>query len=188
MKKKSYILLGLGLSVLLSMTACEKKSSEEPKSVFSSQSGKEEAGKTSFLGQDTEEEEENVEETTVEVESEQEESEAPQQDAEEGTLEDIFSTDENQKAIQAEMDSAIELYGDYYSDITFVVEGNDISYNYYFAEGVELGDASMIDSATLETQAELFKDNMETAYGIRPDSVSYNYYNADGSIFASFTF
>ncbi len=103
------------------------------------------------------------------------------------TLEDIFSTKENKAAIQQEMDSAKAMFKDYYSDITFEVKGNDVSYNYYFAEGVEV-DLSAVDTSLLEQQADEFKNNTEKNFKIRATSVSYNYYDSEGNLLGSYKY
>lgn len=103
------------------------------------------------------------------------------------TLEDIFSTKENKAALQQEVDSAKDMFKDYYTDITFEVTGNDVSYNYYLAEGIEV-DLSAVDTTLLEQQAETFKDNSEKTFKIRPTSVTYNYYDSEGNVLESYKY
>ncbi len=107
----------------------------------------------------------------------------------ERTLEDIYSEPAMKQSTDDEINEYLENNLDYFSNITFEVEGNHIIYSYYYAKGLTA------DAESLEAQAEdmedsvnTFKDDIEAHQGIRPEMVTYSYYKYDGTLITSLNF
>jgi len=101
------------------------------------------------------------------------------------TLEAIMNTDAAKQEIETVKDQLLEQYGDVYSDYNMEVTENDLVYNYYYtadydAETLEqVKEALAADTTWSDTIASV-KDEIESTSKIRPTSVTFAYYSADG--------
>ncbi|MCQ2497454.1 MAG: hypothetical protein MJ133_00555 [Lachnospiraceae bacterium] len=88
--------------------------------------------------------------------------------------------------LQQDVATVKEQFTDMYSDIDVQIVGKSICYLYVYDESV---DTSMItiDKQALKGACKDLKDQIESLIGVRPEAVSFIYYNADGSLFDEYT-
>ncbi len=99
------------------------------------------------------------------------------------TLETYYGNELTKKILDASIDQQMEEADGMYSDISYEVTGNTLTYQFYFAEEPVFDEAM---KATLESSLEGALD--QTAPGIKAESkitdeitVGYIFYNPDGS-------
>lgn len=103
------------------------------------------------------------------------------------TLEEFYSDPEIITKMNAEMETLKMQTSDVFSDIGYEFDENHLTYWYKFASEVdpEMADGLKSDldaSLPQETLADMAAD-FETEIGISGVSISYIYYNVDGSVF-----
>lgn len=88
--------------------------------------------------------------------------------------------------LQQDAALAREQYADMYSDIDVQIVGKSICYLYVYDESVDTS-LITIDKKALKGACKDLKDQIESLIGVRPEAVSFIYYNADGSLFDEYT-
>lgn len=104
------------------------------------------------------------------------------------TLEQIYSQPQVKQQMEQEMSRTQAQMSDLYSNITFDVKGNDVTYNYYIVSGITSKDidANFI-SNNLESQKNVYLNEYRTQTGIQEVTITFNYILSDGSTLLSKT-
>jgi len=104
------------------------------------------------------------------------------------TLEGLMNQSDNKKMLDQQVEDLLNsASGKQFKDIKWEAKNNDLTYSYYFAqdftdEQVEQIKANMENQAdTLKTTINSVKDQLEKATGIRPDSITYAYFDNAGN-------
>lgn len=97
------------------------------------------------------------------------------------TLESVFNNSAVKKQMQQEIDSVKGMFDGVYSDISINVEGNNIIYKYVFDESFDTS-LVQVDEAGLKNAVDSIKDGIEKELKIRPETVKYIYYDANGNV------
>jgi len=100
-------------------------------------------------------------------------------------LETIMNTSAAKAEIDQVREDLLSQYGEVYSDYSLEVKENDLIYNYYYTADY---DADMLASIKEALEADTswsstiegVKDEIEQSSKIRPTSVTFAYYSADG--------
>ena len=102
-------------------------------------------------------------------------------------LEKIMNSAEGQKMIADQKDQIVNgsAFGGVYSDFDIETVENALTYKYYYsadfdADQIESIKAELPDSADWSTTIAGVKDEIENSSKIRPTSVTFAYYTADG--------
>ena len=109
------------------------------------------------------------------------------------TLEDYFSLPGVKSAIVDETKKQLtdQGYGGYYSDFDIDIIGNDMIYKYYYGSIVtkDMKDTLVASFEGMDWDSTLDsnKDMMEASCGIRPNTISFEYYFEDGELIYSYT-
>ncbi|MBR5355937.1 MAG: hypothetical protein IK121_03345 [Lachnospiraceae bacterium] len=108
------------------------------------------------------------------------------------TLEGLMTADVIQKETENVKQELLTSYGDVYSDYAMEVKENSIVYKYYYTadytgDMVEALKTSLKDSVDWSANVNNVKDEIEKASKIRPDSISFIYYTADGEEVFNYT-
>ncbi len=88
--------------------------------------------------------------------------------------------------LQQDVATVKEQFTDMYSDIDVQIVGKSICYLYVYDESVDTSKLA-IDKQALKGACKDLKDQIESMIGVRPEAVSFIYYNADGSLFDEYT-
>ena len=100
-------------------------------------------------------------------------------------LETIMNTSAAKAEIDKVREDLLAQYGEVYSDYSLEVKENDLIYNYYYTADYDADMLASIKEA-LEADAswsdtiEGVKNEIEQSSKIRPNSVTFAYYSADG--------
>ena len=109
------------------------------------------------------------------------------------TLEDYFSLPGVKSTIVDETKKQLtdQGYGGYYSDFDIDIIGNDMIYKYYYGSIVtkDMKDTLVASFEGMDWDSTLDsnKDMMEASCGIRPNTISFEYYFEDGELIYSYT-
>ena len=100
------------------------------------------------------------------------------------TLEEVMSGDVAQNELSSTRSNILLLNGEAYSDYSVEISGNKLTYKYYFNQYSDeelsyIKEALEADDSQSETIITI-KDEIEQSCAIRPDSVTFVYYTADG--------
>lgn len=98
------------------------------------------------------------------------------------TVEEYYNKPVVREALDAQLNQLQEQNSDIFSKVEMTVSGNDVSYNYYYVDGVEV-DADMLEMS--DAQIDQAKEAIKGDCNILPDTISYNYYNFDGTLIKS---
>lgn len=98
------------------------------------------------------------------------------------TVEEYYNKPVVREALDAQLNMLQEQNSDIFSKVEMTVSGNDVSYNYYYVDGVEV-DADLLEMS--DAQFDQAKEAIKGDCNILPDTISYNYYNFDGTLIKS---
>lgn len=107
------------------------------------------------------------------------------------SLEEILTSDAAVAETEKAKEDLLSQYSDTYSDYAMEVSGNNLTYKYYYVE--ELSASADDLKAALEAESSWSdlitqtKDEIEKTSKIRPESVTFAYYTADGTEIFSIT-
>lgn len=101
------------------------------------------------------------------------------------TLETILNTDSAKQELEGTREQVLSQFEGVYSDYSFAVEGNNLTYNYYYSEDFDDEALDQVKEALEATEwsdtINSVKDEIEASAKIRPETVTFAYFNADGS-------
>lgn len=107
------------------------------------------------------------------------------------TLESYYGKPVNKQSIDKQLDQMLQIYSAYYSNVTYELHGNDITYNYYYSDSVSMSDVSSLKKAlegeNFSGMVKQTKDDIEKEAGIRPSTVTFAYYTSTGTPIYSYT-
>ena len=109
------------------------------------------------------------------------------------TLEDYFNLPGVKSSIVDETKKQLtdQGYGGYYSDFDIDIIGNDMIYKYYYGSMItkDMKDTLVSSFSGMDWDSTLDsnKDMMEASCGIRPNTISFEYYFEDGELIYSYT-
>lgn len=109
------------------------------------------------------------------------------------TLEDYFNLPGVKSSIVDETKKQLtdQGYGGYYSDFDIDIIGNDMIYKYYYGSMItkDMKDTlvTSFESMDWDSTLDSNKDMMEASCGIRPNTISFEYYFEDGELIYSYT-
>jgi len=108
------------------------------------------------------------------------------------TLETLMTAEAIQTETENVKKELLSSYGDVYSDYAMEVKENSIIYKYYYTadytgEMVEALKASLKDSVDWSSSVNDVKNEIESSAKIRPESISFIYYTADGEEIFNYT-
>ncbi|SDA38219.1 hypothetical protein SAMN02910275_00077 [Butyrivibrio sp. INlla18] len=107
------------------------------------------------------------------------------------SLEEILTSDAAVAETEKAKEDLLSQYSDTYSDYAMEVTGNNLTYKYYYVE--ELSASADDLKAALEAESSWSdlinqtKDEIEKTAKIRPETVTFAYYTADGTEIFSVT-
>lgn len=127
---------------------------------------------------------ENVEDNTTSVEdvvdaSVEDDNNEEADVAEENTLESLYANEEIKAEMEKSLADVVAENSEVYSNITFEAKGNDVYYNYYYAEGVEV-DVDVLKAQDWDT---ILKDSLsafDALEGYTAESDTFTYYTFEG--------
>ena len=101
-------------------------------------------------------------------------------------LESLMNQADNKKQLDEQIQSLMSnpTYKNMFKDIKWEAKGNSLTYAYYYAQEFSDDQLAQIKSNleaqgdTLKTTVENLKAQIEKGVGIRPDSITYIYYDA----------
>ena len=109
------------------------------------------------------------------------------------TLEDYFNLPGVKSSIVDETKKQLtdQGYDGYYSDFDIYIIGNDMIYKYYYGslitKDMKATLVSSFEGMDWDSTLDSNKDMMEASCGIRPNTISFEYYFEDGELIYSYT-
>lgn len=102
------------------------------------------------------------------------------------TLETIMTVGDAKTELENQREEFMAQFGDVYCDYDMIVTNNDIVYKYFYVADFTDEDLDQIGAALAEDTSwsdtiNTVKDDIESSAKIRPDSITFAYYNSDGS-------
>ena len=105
------------------------------------------------------------------------------------TLESLMNQPDNKKVLDEQVQELLNnpTYSKVYKDIKWEAKNNDLTYAYYYAQEFTEEQIAQIKTNlesqddTLKKTIDSVKDQLEKAVGIRPDSITYVYYDNTGN-------
>lgn len=93
------------------------------------------------------------------------------------TVEDIFNKPMVKQALDKQKENELKNNPEL-SDVQISVSGNELEFDFFYAEGIELKPSMFDTDDSTAKQVEKMKDDFENDTGIRPETIVFKFYNS----------
>lgn len=93
------------------------------------------------------------------------------------TVEDIFNKPMVKQALDKQKENELKNNPEL-SDVQISVSGNELEFDFFYAEGIELKPSMFEADDSTAKQVEKMKDDFENDTGIRPETIVFKFYNS----------